>query len=220
MTEKRHLKIAPSILTSDFTRLGETIDMLNSSQCDYIHLDVMDGVFVPNISFGFPVIRNIAKRAETPLDVHLMIVDPDRYVSVLRDASPEYVTVHYEACTHLHRSLQNIRANGMKAGVVLNPHTPVSSLEYIAEYCDMIVLMSVNPGFGGQSFIESTYRKISETREMLLRVGSHALIEIDGGVNLTNAAALRDAGADVVVTGNAVFASEDPVATVELFKSL
>ncbi len=220
MTEKRHLKIAPSILTSDFTRLGETIDMLNSSQCDYIHLDVMDGVFVPNISFGFPVIRNIAKRAEKPLDVHLMIVEPDRYVSVLRDASPEYVTVHYEACTHLHRSLQNIRANGMKAGVVLNPHTPVSSLEYIAEYCDMIVLMSVNPGFGGQSFIESTYRKISETREMLLRVGSHALIEIDGGVNLTNAAALRDAGADVVVTGNAVFASEDPVATVELFKSL
>ena len=220
MIEKRHLKIAPSILTSDFTRLGETIDMLNSSQCDYIHLDVMDGVFVPNISFGFPVIRNIAKRAEKPLDVHLMIVDPDRYVSVLRDASPEYVTVHYEACTHLHRSLQNIRANGMKAGVVLNPHTPVSSLEYIAEYCDMIVLMSVNPGFGGQSFIESTYRKISETREMLLRVGSHALIEIDGGVNLTNAAALRDAGADVVVTGNAVFASEDPVATVELFKSL
>ena len=220
MTEKRHLKIAPSILTSDFTRLGETIDMLNSSQCDYIHLDVMDGVFVPNISFGFPFIRNIAKRAEKPLDVHLMIVDPDRYVSVLRDASPEYVTVHYEACTHLHRSLQNIRANGMKAGVVLNPHTPVSSLEYIAEYCDMIVLMSVNPGFGGQSFIESTYRKISETREMLLRVGSHALIEIDGGVNLTNAGALRDAGADVVVTGNAVFASEDPVATMELFKSL
>ena len=180
MTEKRHLKIAPSILTSDFTRLGETIDILNSSQCDYIHLDVMDGVFVPNISFGFPVIRNIAKRAAKPLDVH----------------------------------------NGMKAGVVLNPHTPVSGLEYIAEYCDMIVLMSVNPGFGGQSFIESTYRKISETKEMLQRLGSKALIEVDGGVNLTNAGALRDAGADVVVTGNAVFASEDPVATVELFKSL
>ena len=220
MTEKRHLKIAPSILTSDFTRLGETIDMLNSSQCDYIHLDVMDGVFVPNISFGFPVIRNIAKRAAKPLDVHLMIVDPDRYIGVLRDAEPEYVTVHYEACTHLHRSLQNIRANGMKAGVVLNPHTPVSGLEYIAEYCDMIVLMSVNPGFGGQSFIESTYRKISETKETLQRLGSKALIEVDGGVNLTNAGALRDAGADVVVTGNAVFASEDPVATVELFKSL
>ena len=220
MTEKRHLKISPSILTSDFTRLGDTIDILNSSQCDYIHLDVMDGVFVPNISFGFPVIRNIAKKAAKPLDVHLMIVDSDRYIGVLRDAEPEYVTVHYEACTHLHRSLQNIRANGMKAGVVLNPHTPVSSLEYIAEFCDMVVLMSVNPGFGGQSFIESTYRKVAETKELLLRLGSHALIEVDGGVNLTNAGALRDAGADVVVTGNAVFASEDPVATVELFKSL
>ncbi len=220
MSDRRHLQIAPSILTSDFTRLGETLEMLNSSQCDYIHLDVMDGVFVPNISFGFPVIRNIAKKAAKPLDVHLMIVDPDRYIGVLRDAAPEYVTVHYEACTHLHRSLQNIRANGMKAGVVLNPHTPVSSLEYIAEFCDMVVLMSVNPGFGGQSFIESTYRKVTETKELLLRTGSHALIEIDGGVNLTNAGALRDAGADVVVTGNAVFASEDPIATVELFKSI
>ncbi len=220
MSDRRHLQIAPSILTSDFTRLGETLEMLNSSQCDYIHLDVMDGVFVPNISFGFPVIRNIAKKATKPLDVHLMIVDPDRYIGVLRDAAPEYVTVHYEACTHLHRSLQNIRANGMKAGVVLNPHTPVSSLEYIAEFCDMVVLMSVNPGFGGQSFIEGTYRKVAETKELLLRTGSHALIEIDGGVNLTNAGALRDAGADVVVTGNAVFASEDPIATVELFKSI
>ena len=220
MNDRRHLQIAPSILTSDFTRLGETLEMLNSSQCDYIHLDVMDGVFVPNISFGFPVIRNIAKKAAKPLDVHLMIVDPDRYIGVLRDAAPEYVTVHYEACTHLHRSLQNIRANGMKAGVVLNPHTPVSSLEYIAEFCDMVVLMSVNPGFGGQSFIESTYRKVTETKELLLRTDSHALIEIDGGVNLTNAGALRDAGADVVVTGNAVFASEDPIATVELFKSI
>ena len=179
MSDRRHLQIAPSILTSDFTRLGETLEMLNSSQC------------------------NIAKKAAKPLDVHLMIVDPDRYIGVLRDAAPEYVTVHYEACTHLHRSLQNIRANGMKAGVVLNPHTP-----------------SVNPGFGGQSFIESTYRKVTETKELLLRTGSHALIEIDGGVNLTNAGALRDAGADVVVTGNAVFASEDPIATVELFKSI
>lgn len=216
----RQLRISPSILTSDFTRLGETLDMLNSSQCDYIHLDVMDGVFVPNISFGFPVIRNIARKALKPLDVHLMIVDPDRYIGVLRDASPEYVTVHYEACTHLHRTLQGIRQAGMKPGVVLNPHTPVSSLEYIAEYCDMVVLMSVNPGFGGQSFIESTYRKVAETKELLLRTGSKALIEIDGGVNLTNAGALRDAGADVVVTGNALFASEDPLNTVELFKSL
>ena len=220
MNGKGHLQIAPSILTSDFTCLGGTLEMLNSSQCDYIHLDVMDGVFVPNISFGFPVIRNIAKKTAKPLDVHLMIVDPDRYIGALRDAAPEYVTVHYEACTHLHRSLQNIRANGMKAGVVLNPHTPVSSLEYIAEFCDMVVLMSVNPGFGGQSFIESTYRKVAETKELLLRTGSHALIEIDGGVNLTNAGTLRDAGADVVVTGNAVFASEDPAATIELFKSL
>ena len=216
----RQLRISPSILTSDFTRLGETLDMLNSSQCDYIHLDVMDGVFVPNISFGFPVIRNIARKALKPLDVHLMIVDPDRYIGVLCDASPEYVTVHYEACTHLHRTLQGIRQAGMKPGVVLNPHTPVSSLEYIAEYCDMVVLMSVNPGFGGQSFIESTYRKVAETKELLLRTGSNALIEIDGGVNLTNAGALRDAGADVVVTGNALFASEDPLNTVELFKSL
>lgn len=216
----RQLRISPSILTSDFTRLGETLDMLNSSQCDYIHLDVMDGVFVPNISFGFPVIRNIARKALKPLDVHLMIVDPDRYIGVLRDASPEYVTVHYEACTHLHRTLQGIRQAGMKPGVVLNPHTPVSSLEYIAEYCDMVVLMSVNPGFGGQSFIESTYRKVAETKELLLRTGSKALIEIDGGVNLTNAGALRDAGADIVVTGNALFASEDPLNTVELFKSL
>lgn len=212
--------ISPSILSSDFTRLGETVDMLNGSKCDFIHLDVMDGVFVPNISFGFPVIRNIAAKAAKPLDIHLMIVDPDRYMNVLKDCSPEYVTVHYEACTHLHRSLQNIRLNGMRPGVVINPHTPVSSLEYIAEYCDMIVLMSVNPGFGGQSFIESTYRKVSETKELLTRLGSGALIEVDGGVNLTNAGRLRDAGADIVVTGNALFSSDDPAGMVELIKSL
>lgn len=212
--------ISPSILSSDFTRLGETVDMLNGSKCDFIHLDVMDGVFVPNISFGFPVIRNIAAKAAKPLDIHLMIVDPDRYMNVLKDCSPEFVTVHYEACTHLHRSLQNIRLNGMRPGVVINPHTPVSSLEYIAEYCDMIVLMSVNPGFGGQSFIESTYRKVSETKELLTRLGSGALIEVDGGVNLTNAGRLRDAGADIVVTGNALFSSDDPAGMVELIKSL
>ncbi len=216
----KSLMISPSILSSDFTRLGETVDMLNGSKCDFIHLDVMDGVFVPNISFGFPVIRNIAAKAAKPLDIHLMIVDPDRYMNVLKDCSPEYVTVHYEACTHLHRSLQNIRLNGMRPGVVINPHTPVSSLEYIAEYCDMIVLMSVNPGFGGQSFIESTYRKVSETKELLTRLGSGALIEVDGGVNLTNAGRLRDAGADIVVTGNALFSSDDPAGMVELIKSL
>ena len=216
----KSLMISPSILSSDFTRLGETVDMLNGSKCDFIHLDVMDGVFVPNISFGFPVIRNIAAKAAKPLDIHLMIVDPDRYMNVLKDCSPEYVTVHYEACTHLHRSLQNIRLNGMRPGVVINPHTPVSSLEYIAEYSDMIVLMSVNPGFGGQSFIESTYRKVSETKELLTRLGSGALIEVDGGVNLTNAGRLRDAGADIVVTGNALFSSDDPAGMVELIKSL
>ncbi len=216
----KSLMISPSILSSDFTRLGETVDMLNGSKCDFIHLDVMDGVFVPNISFGFPVIRNIAAKAAKPLDIHLMIVDPDRYMNVLKDCSPEFVTVHYEACTHLHRSLQNIRLNGMRPGVVINPHTPVSSLEYIAEYCDMIVLMSVNPGFGGQSFIESTYRKVSETKELLTRLGSGALIEVDGGVNLTNAGRLRDAGADIVVTGNALFSSDDPAGMVELIKSL
>ena len=216
----KSLMISPSILSSDFTRLGETVDMLNGSKCDFIHLDVMDGVFVPNISFGFPVIRNIAAKAAKPLDIHLMIVDPDRYMNVLKDSSPEYVTVHDEACTHLHRSLQNIRLNGMRPGVVINPHTPVSSLEYIAEYSDMIVLMSVNPGFGGQSFIESTYRKVSETKELLTRLGSGALIEVDGGVNLTNAGRLRDAGADIVVTGNALFSSDDPAGMVELIKSL
>ena len=216
----KSLMISPSILSSDFTRLGETVDMLNGSKCDFIHLDVMDGVFVPNISFGFPVIRNIAAKAAKPLDIHLMIVDPDRYMNVLKDCSPEFVTVHYEACTHLHRSLQNIRLNGMRPGVVINPHIPVSSLEYIAEYCDMIVLMSVNPGFGGQSFIESTYRKVSETKELLTRLGSGALIEVDGGVNLTNAGRLRDAGANIVVTGNALFSSDDPAGMVELIKSL
>lgn len=214
------LKISPSILSSDFTRLGETIGMLNRSKCDFIHLDVMDGMFVPNISFGFPVIRNIAKKAAKPLDIHLMIMDPDRYIGVLKDSCPEYVCVHYEACTHLNRSLQNIRLNGMKPGVVLNPHTPVSSLEYIAEFCEMIVLMSVNPGFGGQSFIENTYRKVAETKEMLLRLGSKALIEVDGGVNLSNAGALRDAGADVVVTGSALFSTENPEEMIDLLKSL
>lgn len=214
------LKISPSILSSDFTRLGETIGMLNRSKCDFIHLDVMDGMFVPNISFGFPVIRNIAKKAAKPLDIHLMIMDPDRYIGVLKDSCPEYVCVHYEACTHLNRSLQNIRLNGMKPGVVINPHTPVSSLEYIAEFCEMIVLMSVNPGFGGQSFIENTYRKVAETKEMLLRLGSKALIEVDGGVNLSNAGALRDAGADVVVTGSALFSTEDPEGMIDLLKSL
>lgn len=217
---ERHLQISPSILSSDFTRLGESVEMLNESDCDLIHLDIMDGVFVPNISFGFPVIKNISQRSRKPLDVHLMIVDPDRYISVLKGSSPEYVCVHSEACTHLHRSVQNIQAAGMKAGVALNPHTPVSSLEYIAEYCDMILLMSVNPGFGGQSFIESTYRKVEECRKMLDRLGSKALIEVDGGVNAKNAKALKDAGTDIVVVGSAVFSAPDPKAMISTIVSL
>lgn len=217
---EKSLLISPSILSSDFTRLGQSVEMLNASECDFIHLDIMDGMFVPNISFGFPVIKNIAAIAEKPLDVHLMIMDPDRYISVLKDSAPEYVCVHYEACTHLHRSLQNIRANGMKAGVVLNPHTPVASLEYTVEYCDMVVLMSVNPGFGGQSFIESTYRKVEECRKMIDRLGSAALIEVDGGVNPANAGSLRDAGTDIVVVGNAVFAASDPADVIHRIKSL
>lgn len=217
---EHHLQISPSILSSDFTRLGESVEMLNESDCDLIHLDIMDGVFVPNISFGFPVIKNISQRSSKPLDVHLMIVDPDRYISVLKGSSPEYVCVHSEACTHLHRSVQNIQAAGMKAGVALNPHTPVSSLEYIAEYCDMILLMSVNPGFGGQSFIESTYRKVEECRKMLDRLGSKALIEVDGGVNAKNAKALKDAGTDIVVVGSAVFSAPDPKAMISTIVSL
>lgn len=217
--EKR-LQISPSILSSDFTRLGESIEMLNDSDCDLIHLDIMDGVFVPNISFGFPVIKNIAARTKKKLDVHLMIIDPDRYISVLKESSPEYVCVHYEACTHLHRSLQSIKAAGMKAGVALNPHTPVSSLEYIAEYCDMILLMSVNPGFGGQSFIESTYRKVEECRKMIDRLGSKALIEVDGGVNAKNAKTLQNAGCDIVVVGSAVFSAPDPKAMISTIVSL
>lgn len=217
---ERQLLVSPSILSSDFTRLGQSVEMLNASECDFIHLDIMDGVFVPNISFGFPVIKNVAAIARKPLDVHLMIVDPDRYISVLKQSAPEYVCVHYEACTHLHRTLQNIRAQGMKAGVALNPHTPVSLLEYTAEYCDMILLMSVNPGFGGQSFIESTYRKVEECRKMLDRLGSKAVIEVDGGVNPDNAKALKDAGTDIVVVGNAVFSAPEPHAVISSIKSL
>ncbi len=217
---EKSLLISPSILSSDFTRLGQSVEMLNASECDFIHLDVMDGMFVPNISFGFPVIKNIAAIAKKPLDVHLMIMDPDRYIPVLKNSSPEYVCVHYEACTHLHRSLQNIKANGMKAGVVLNPHTPVTSLEYIAEFCDMILLMSVNPGFGGQSFIENTYRKVEECRKMVDRLGTGTLIEVDGGVNPSNAGALRDAGTDIVVVGNAVFSAPDPADVIHRIKTL
>jgi ribulose-phosphate 3-epimerase len=213
----QHL-VAPSLLSADFTRLGDDIEMVNRSEADWFHIDVMDGVFVPNISYGMPVIKAIGKIAMKPLDVHLMIVKPERYFETFRDLGAAYLSIHYEAVTHLHRAVHQIRELGMKAGVVLNPHTPVQLLEGIIADVDLVLLMSVNPGFGGQKFIESTYEKIGKLKKLIGEKHSQALIEIDGGVDLKNAGKLLAAGADVLVAGNTVFSSPDPSATITALK--
>lgn len=212
--------ISPSLLSANFCNLEKDIEMLNNSQADWLHVDVMDGVFVPNISFGQPVIKHIKKIAKKPLDVHLMIVEPDKFFEDYKNCGADIITVHYEACTHLHRSISKIRQLGMKAGVVLNPHTPVCVLEDIIEMCDLVLLMSVNPGFGGQSFIENTYSKIKTLKQLIERKNPNCLIEVDGGVNTANYKKLIEAGADVLVAGNAVFAAENPTETIKQLKTI
>lgn len=213
-------KIAPSLLSADFLNLQADIEMINNSEADWFHCDVMDGSFVPNISFGFPIIKQISKVAKKPLDVHLMIVNPDQYISVVKDAGAYMMNVHYEACVHLNRTIAAIHDAGMKAAVTLNPHTPVSLLEDILQELDMVLLMSVNPGFGGQKFIERTLNKVSCLKDMIVRRGLHTLIEVDGGVNLETGKRLVDAGADVLVAGNAVFADANPTEMIHKLKSL
>ncbi len=210
--------LSPSLLAADFLNLGKDVRMVNRSLADWIHCDIMDGLFVPNISFGLPVLEHIRRIAEKPLDVHLMIMDPDRYLSRFRDAGANILTVQYEACTHLHRTVTEIRGLGMKAGVAINPHTPVSLLKNILPSLDMVLIMTVNPGFGGQTFIGESYGKIRELSEMISRGGFDVLIQVDGGVDTTNARSLVDAGVNVLVAGNAVFSSPDPEATIRNLK--
>ena len=212
--------IAPSLLAADFANLQRDSEMLNESKADWFHIDIMDGVFVPNISFGMPVLKAIAKHARKPLDVHLMIVDPDRYIEEFATLNAAILTVHYEACTHLHRSLQKIKSCGMKAGVALNPHTPVHVLKDIIDDIDLVCLMSVNPGFGGQSFIEKTFEKVIDLKALITSKGANTLIEIDGGVTDANARRLTEAGADVLVAGSYVFKSDDPKAAIAGLKAI
>lgn len=212
--------VAPSLLAANFLNLGQDIEMLNNSDADWLHLDIMDGVFVPNISFGFPIIDRLKEKTHKPLDVHMMIVGPEKFIPEIAEAGVYSMNVHYEACTHLHRVIDEIKKHGMKAAVTLNPHTPVMLLEDIIQELDMVLIMSVNPGFGGQKFIEHSVEKVRVLKELILGKNSHALIEVDGGVNLDTGKRLIDAGADVLVAGNFVFASPNPIQTIKDLKSL
>ena len=212
--------IAPSVLAADFANLQRDIEMINTSEADWFHIDIMDGVFVPNISFGMPVLDAINKHAKKTIDVHLMIVDPDRYIKTFKKLGTDILTVHYEACTHLHRTLQAIKAEGMKAGVALNPHTNVDLLEDVIQDIDLVCIMSVNPGFGGQSFIENTYSKVEKLKALINKKNAPTLIEIDGGVTNKNAKQLVDAGADVLVAGSYVFGAQNPIATIADLKAI
>ena len=211
--------LAPSILAADFANLQRDVEMVNQSQADWFHIDIMDGVFVPNISYGMPVLDAINRFAKKPLDVHLMIIDPDRYISTFKTLGSKILTVHYEACTHLHRTIQTIKSEGMKAGVALNPHTPVSVLEDVIKDIDLILVMSVNPGFGGQSFIENTYKKIRQAKELISSTNSNVLIEVDGGVSDKNAQKLINSGADALVAGSFIFNSENPKNVIKNLKN-
>lgn len=210
--------LSPSLLSANFGNLERDIDIINRSDADWLHIDIMDGVFVPNISFGFPVLKYVQKLSTKPLDVHLMIENPDKFINEVKNIGAMMMNVHYEACTHLHRTIQNIHSADMKAGVTLNPHTPVELLEDIVADVDMVLLMSVNPGFGGQSFIPHTYEKLTRLKAMIERKGCNTLIQIDGGVNLNNANQLYETGADCLVAGNAVFATDDMIETIKLLK--